>query len=144
MPEPRRLKALQTILRSSQYDIDQISSQLAQIRQQEAQILAELSALNIRRDRESYSPVLEAQPFVTAFLEALGREEKHLKRRLSELEHVSSELEGKVRELFLERQRWTTTYKRLQASHAYAEQRFEEKHLDEISSVRYVFASRTS
>lgn len=143
MPAAKRIKALQAILRASQYDVDQLAAQLSHIRGQEQEIQQRMCALDERRDRESYSPSLEAQPFVMSFLEAIGKEQLHLSRKLAELEKTSSDLELKMREKFLERERWKATQKKAQELMSYDEQLIENRIMDEVAALHFENAGRT-
>lgn len=137
MPAGRRAKALRTILRAAQYDIDQLAAELAHIRSQEHEIQQKLMVLDERRERESYSASIEAQPFVMAFVEAIGKEQRHLLQGLCELEKISSDLELRIREKFLERERWKTMHKNAEALRSYDDQRNENQQMDEAAALYF-------
>lgn len=137
MSNNRRLSALEVIIKAKQREIDLLGGELATLRAQQSLFLAAINKLDKRRDTESYTPSLEAQPFVVTFLQALAAERAIAERKLSELEKASAALEEQVRDRFIELQKWRFSSRKLSAMIAYEARRLEGAQMDEIGNMMF-------
>lgn len=144
MSKQKMLKALGLLLRVSQQEIDRLGGELSSIRQRECSIIEQGEDLQRRLVRESYSPSLEAQPFVASFITAISTRQTALTRQLEELRKTGEDLESQVRDKYIDRKRWQETHFRLQKSMRYDAQKRDVERMDEAAAASFKLTQRTS
>lgn len=138
MDRTRRIKALQTLQRVKEHELDEQASKMGIIRVEQAKIQREQDELLHRVETETEITSPEAAPFLAGFLKAVATRQGQLDEMMADLDKKAAQIEGRLFETYAEvRTNETVLDKSLYETRKEAE-RAEASALEEVARNRYL------
>lgn len=102
MDRARRIKALTTLQRIKEHELDEQAAKMTVIRQAQGNLQRELDNLTHRLETETEISSPEAAPFLAGFLQAVQQRRNFIDGEMQKLEEKAALIEGRLFETFTE------------------------------------------
>lgn len=138
MDRARRIKALQTLQRIKEHELDEQAAKMGVIRAEQGKLQQELDALAHRLETETEITTPEAAPFLAGFLHAVQQSRDVIDGEMVKLDEKAAQIEGRLFETYTE----VRTNENVLDKSLYEKRRkedLEESHaLEEVARNRYL------
>ena len=138
MDRARRIKALQTLQRIKEHELDEQAAKMGVIRAEQGKLQQELDALAHRLETETEITTPEAAPFLAGFLHAVQQRRDVIDGEMVKLDEKAAQIEGRLFETYTE----VRTNENVLDKSLYEKRRkedLEESHaLEEVARNRYL------
>ena len=102
MDRARRIKALQTLQRIKEHELDEQAAKMGVIRAEQGKLQQELDALAHRLETETEITTPEAAPFLAGFLHAVQQRRDVIDGEMVKLDEKAAQIEGRLFETYTE------------------------------------------
>lgn len=138
MDRTRRIKALQTLQRIKEHELDEQAAKMGVIRAEQGKLQQELDTLAHRLETETEITTPEAAPFLAGFLHAVQQRRDVIDGEMEKLDEKAAQIEGRLFETYTE----VRTNENVLDKSLYEKRRkedLEESHaLEEVARNRYL------
>ncbi|MCH2250665.1 MAG: hypothetical protein MK042_12805 [Cognatishimia sp.] len=138
MDRARRIKALQTLQRIKEHELDEQAAKIGVIRAEQGKLQQELDMLAHRLETETEITSPEAAPFLAGFLHAVQQRRDVIDGEMVKLDEKAAQIEGRLFETYTE----VRTNENVLDKSLYEKRRkedLEESHaLEEVARNRYL------
>ena len=138
MDRARRIKALQTLQRIKEHELDEQAAKMGVIRAEQGKLQQELDTLAHRLETETEITTPEAAPFLAGFLHAVQQRRDVIDGEMVKLDEKAAQIEGRLFETYTE----VRTNENVLDKSLYEKRRkedLEESHaLEEVARNRYL------
>ena len=100
MDRARRIKALQTLQRIKEHELDEQAAKMGVIRAEQGKLQQELDALAHRLETETEITTPEAAPFLAGFLHAVQQRRDVIDGEMVKLDEKAAQIEGRLFETY--------------------------------------------
>lgn len=138
MDRERRIKALTTLQRIKEHELDEQAAQMNVIRLAQASLQKELDVLDDRVANESAIETPEAAPYLANFLQAVENRRTFLKAEFEKLEEKAAQIEGRLFETYTEARSNESVLDKSLTEKRLEEDRAETSALEEVARNRYL------
>ena len=102
MDRARRIKALQTLQRIKEHELDEQAAKIGVIRAEQGKLQQELDMLAHRLETETEITSPEAAPFLAGFLHAVQQRRDVIDGEMVKLDEKAAQIEGRLFETYTE------------------------------------------
>ena len=102
MDRARRIKALTTLQRIKEHELDEQAAKMGVIRAAQGNLQRELDSLTHRLETETQITSPEAAPFLAGFLQAVQQRRDFIDREMVKLDEKAAQIEGRLFETYAE------------------------------------------
>lgn len=102
MDRTRRIKALKTLQRIKEHELDEQAAKMGVIRAAQGNLQRELDSLDHRLETETQITTPEAAPFLAGFLHAVQRRREFIDNEMVKLDEKAALIEGRLFETYAE------------------------------------------
>ena len=102
MDRARRIKALTTLQRIKEHELDEQAAKMGVIRAAQGNLQRELDSLTNRLETETQITTPEAAPFLAGFLQAVQQRRDFIDREMVKLDEKAAQIEGRLFETYAE------------------------------------------
>ena len=102
MYRARRIKALSTLQRIKEHELDEQAAKMGVIRSQQSVLQRELDTLAHRLETETEITSPEAAPFLAGFLQAVQQRRAVIDNEMQQLDEKAAQIEGRLFETYTE------------------------------------------
>lgn len=138
MDRARRIKALKTLQRIKEHELDEQAAKMGVIRAAQGNLQRELDTLTERLETETQITTPEAAPFLAGFLQAVQQRRELLNGEMVKLDEKAAKIEGRLFETYTEVRTNETVLDKSLLEKRREEDLAESSALEEVARNRYM------